>query len=175
MKRGGPTQHSPVHAFIMWMAIGSFAVGTIVRVFAAHNDLWFDEVWTFQLLRERVRSFDDVFTNLKHSNNHHLCSLWMWFVGQDASALVYRLPSVLTSIGTVVLAERIGAADRLDGCRRCDPHVLVLSIDSFWYGSSWSFGLAISTKKNPKNVLPCLRELLERRNSSSLGRIYANT
>jgi hypothetical protein len=93
VKIQGTTQYPPFDALMLWMAVGSFAVG--VRVSAAHNDLWFDEVWTLQLLRERVHSFGDVFTNLKHSNTHHLCSLWMWLVGQNASALVYRLPSVL--------------------------------------------------------------------------------
>ena len=83
------------------IAAASFAVGTVVRVLAAQNDLWFDEVWTLERLRERVHSFGDVFINIKHSNNHHLVSLWMWLVGQNASALMYRLPSVVASIGTV--------------------------------------------------------------------------
>ena len=117
MKIQGTTQYPPLDALMLWMAVGSFAVGVGVRVLAAHNDLWFDEVWTLQLLRERVHSFGDVFTNLKHSNNHHLCSLWMWLVGQNASALVYRLPSVLASIGTIVLAGLIGLRrSRLEGC-----------------------------------------------------------
>ena len=76
------TQRPQAHTLMLRMAIGSFAVGVGVRVFAAHNDLWFDEVWTLQLLRERVHSLEDVFINIKHSNNHHLCSLWMWLVGQ---------------------------------------------------------------------------------------------
>src|SRR5436190_23334116 len=63
------------------------------------------------------KTVGEVFTNLKHSNNHHLCSLWMWLVGQNASALVYRLPSVLASIGTIVLAGLIGLRQsRLEGC-----------------------------------------------------------
>ena len=103
-----PTQRSPLNALMLWLAIGSFVVGTLLRVFAAHNDLWFDEVWTLRLLRERVHSFGDVFINLKHSNNHHLCSLWMWLVGQNASSMVYRLPSVLASIATIALAGLIG-------------------------------------------------------------------
>jgi len=49
---------------MLWMAVGSFAVGAGVRVFAAQNDLWFDEVWTLQLLRERVHSIGDVFVHL---------------------------------------------------------------------------------------------------------------
>jgi hypothetical protein len=117
VKIRGTTQRPPLHALMLWMAVGSFAVGVGLRVFAAHNDLWFDEVWTLQLLGEYVRSSSDVFTNLKHSNNHHLCSLWMWFVGQNASALVYRLPSVLASIGTIVLAGLIGLRrSQLEGC-----------------------------------------------------------
>src|SRR5215211_3418862 len=111
------TQQPWHHTAILATAVGSFAIGVGVRVFAAHNDLWFDEVWTLQLLRERVHSVGDVFTNLKHANNHHLCSLWIWLVGQKASALVYRLPSVLASIGTIVVAGLIGLRQsRLEGC-----------------------------------------------------------
>jgi hypothetical protein len=111
------TQRPQAHTLMLWMAIGSFAVGAAVRVLATRNDLWFDEVWTLELLREHVHSFSDVFTSVKHSNNHHLCSLWMWLVGQNASALVYRLPSVLASIGTIVLAGLIGLRQsRLEGC-----------------------------------------------------------
>lgn len=117
MKIRGNKQRSPFHAFMLWTAVASFAVGIGLRLFAAQNDLWFDEVWTLQLLRERVHSFSDVFTNLKHSNNHHLCSLWMWLVGQNASAFLYRLPSVLASIGTIILAWLIGSRhSRLAGC-----------------------------------------------------------
>ena len=117
MKIRGKTRWPPLSAAIVAIAVASFAVGSVVRVFAARNDLWFDEIWTLELLRERVHSFGDVFTNIKHSNNHHLCSLWMWIVGQNASALVYRLPSVLASIGTVVLAGLIGLRQsRLEGC-----------------------------------------------------------
>jgi hypothetical protein len=93
---------------MLWMAVASFVIGAVVRVLAAHNDLWFDEVWTLQLLREHVHSFGDVFTKLKYDNNHHLSSLWMWLVGQNASPLTYRLASVLASIGTIALAGLIG-------------------------------------------------------------------
>src|SRR5215471_21470034 len=117
VKTQGPSQRPPLPVLMLWMAVGSFAIGVVVRVFAAHNDLWFDEVWSLELLRERGHSFVDVFTNIKESNNHHLCSLWMWFVGQNASSLVYRLPSVLASIGTIVLAALIGLRQsRLAGC-----------------------------------------------------------
>jgi hypothetical protein len=103
-----PTQRSPLNALMLWLAIGSFIVGAVLRVFAANDDLWFDEVWTLRLLQERVHSFGDVFVNFKHSNNHHLCSLWMWLVGQNASPMVYRLPSLVASIATIVLAGLIG-------------------------------------------------------------------
>src|SRR4029077_13753914 len=117
VKTPGRTQRPRLNAAMLAIAIASFAVGAVVRVFAAQNDLWFDEGWTLKLLSERVYSFGDVFINIKHSNNHHLCSLWMRLVGQKASALVYRLPSVLASIGTIVLAGVIGLRQsRLVGC-----------------------------------------------------------
>ena len=117
MKTPGKTQQPSLNKAMLAIAVASFVVGTVVRVLAAQNDLWFDEVWTLQLLRERVHSFGDVFTNVKHSNNHHLCSLWMWLVGQNASALMYRVPSVLASIGTVALAGFIGSRrSSLEGC-----------------------------------------------------------
>src|SRR6478609_9391909 len=93
MKTSGETQQPLLNKVMLAIAVASFVVGTVVRVLAAQNDLWFDEVWSLQLVRERGHSLADVFTNIKHSNNHHLCSLWMWLVGQNASALVYRLPS----------------------------------------------------------------------------------
>jgi hypothetical protein len=41
----------------------------------------------------------------------------MWLVGQNASALTYRLPSVLASVGTVVVAGLIGMhRSWLEGC-----------------------------------------------------------
>ena len=117
MRIQGTMQSSRLHVFMLWIAVGSFVIGIVLRVLGAHNDLWFDEVWTLQLLRERAHSFGDVFTNIKHSNNHHLCSLWMWLVGQNASALVYRLPSLLASIGTIMLAGLIGLRQsRLEAC-----------------------------------------------------------
>src|ERR1051325_3709988 len=117
MRIQGTMQSSRLHVFMLWIAVGSFVIGIVLRVLGAHNDLWFDEVWTLQLLRERAHSFGDVFTNIKHSNNHHLCSLWMWLVGQNASALVYRLPSLLASIGTIMLAGVIGfRPSRLEAC-----------------------------------------------------------
>jgi Dolichyl-phosphate-mannose-protein mannosyltransferase len=117
VKIRGKTQRPPLNTVIIGTAVASFGVGAVVRVFAAQNDLWFDEVWTLQLLREHVHSFGDVFTKVKHSNNHHLCSLWMWLVGQNASAVVYRLPSVLASVGTIVVAGLIGLRQsRPEGC-----------------------------------------------------------
>jgi uncharacterized membrane protein len=117
VKTPGKTQQPSLNKAMLAIAIASFVVGAVVRVFAAQNDLWFDEVWTLELLRERAHSLGDVFTNIKHSNNHHLVSLWMWLVGQNASALMYRAPSVLASIGTVALAGFIGARrSALEGC-----------------------------------------------------------
>jgi hypothetical protein len=114
-KTPGGVRRGFLEAAMFWVAIVSVVAGVILRALAARDDLWFDEIWTLDLLNQRVRSFGDVFTNFKHSNNHHLTSLWMWLVGQEAGGWIYRLPSVLASIGTIALAGLIaGRRSRLE-------------------------------------------------------------
>jgi len=102
---------------MLWVAIGAAALGSAVRALTCLNDLWFDEVWTLDLLREHVHSSLDVFTSFKHSNNNHLSSLWMWWLGPEAWWPLYRLPSLLASVGTIGLAGLIaGRWGRLEAC-----------------------------------------------------------
>ncbi|HEU4771983.1 MAG TPA: hypothetical protein VFS68_07475, partial [Candidatus Udaeobacter sp.] len=80
VKTTSQPQWPALNIAILAISAVSFAAGAILRVVAAQNDLWFDEIWTLELLRERVHSVGDLFINFKHSNNHHLCSLWMWLI-----------------------------------------------------------------------------------------------
>jgi hypothetical protein len=117
VKTPAKTQQPSLNKAMLAVAVASFVIGVVVRVLAAHNDLWFDEIWSLELVRQRAHSLGDVFINVKHSNNHHLCSLWMWLVGQNASSFVYRLPFVLASIGTIVVAGLIGLRQsRVEAC-----------------------------------------------------------
>jgi hypothetical protein len=84
------------------------AVGALIRVRAAMNDLWLDEIWSIELVRE-LHSALGVFTQTHHDNNHYLNSLFIYFLGQRGNWPGYRIPAEVFGIGAVVLAWFIGA------------------------------------------------------------------
>jgi Dolichyl-phosphate-mannose-protein mannosyltransferase len=83
-------------------------LAAIIRVRAAMNDLWMDEIWSIELIRE-LRSAIGVFTQTHHDNNHYLNSLFIYFLGQRGNWPGYRILSEVAGIGAVVLAWIIGA------------------------------------------------------------------
>lgn len=91
------------------MLIGVAVVaGLGLRYAAARAALWVDELWSLDLV-SHVTSPDQVFWAISHDNNHFLNSLWMYFAGQQAAPLVYRLPSIVFSTAAILVAARIGA------------------------------------------------------------------
>ncbi len=80
----------------------------VMRVRAAMNDLWMDEIWSLELVRE-LHSPLGVFTQTHHDNNHYLNSLFIYFFGQRGNWPGYRIPAVIAGFGTIVLAWLIGA------------------------------------------------------------------
>jgi len=72
------------------------------------NDLWMDEIWSIELVRE-LHSALGVFTQTHHDNNHYLNSLFIYFCGQRGDWAGYRILSEIAGIGTIVLAWIIGA------------------------------------------------------------------
>ena len=69
-------------------------VGFWLRLHGARGDLWLDEVWSLALVA-RIHSVGAVFWGINHDNNHFLNSIWLYWVGPDASVLTYRLPAIL--------------------------------------------------------------------------------
>ncbi len=84
------------------------ATGVLIRVRAAFNDLWMDEIWSLELVRELHSAFG-VFTQTHHDNNHYLNNLFIYFLGQHGDWPGYRIPAEVFGIGTIVLAWLIGA------------------------------------------------------------------
>ncbi len=101
----GPASRSAARLWLIGAAVMILAAA--LRIAAANNDLWLDEIWSLQLA-EQVHSPWDVFTSLHHDNNHYLITLWMWAVGPDRSPIVYRLPSLLAGTTAVAIAGWIG-------------------------------------------------------------------
>ncbi len=84
-------------------SLGLTLLGLALRLCAARGDLWLDEVWSVRLVGQ-VHSAGQVFWSIRHDNNHFLNSLWIFTVGQHASAMTYRLPSVLFSTASIPAA-----------------------------------------------------------------------
>jgi len=78
-------------------------VAAALRLQAARDEFWFDEVWSLTQFANKATSALQILS-LHHDNNHHLNTLWMYVCGQRDAWIVYRIPSMLAGIGTVALA-----------------------------------------------------------------------
>ncbi len=83
-------------------------IGLALRVAAARDDLWLDEIWSFRLV-EGVRRAGDILFALPYDNNHVLNSLWLRLVGEGAPPPLVRLPAIVMGTLCVPVAARIGA------------------------------------------------------------------
>lgn len=86
-------------------ACGLVAIALVVRVLSARGALWIDEILSLGLATSAEHAWDLV-TRVHHDNNHVLNSLWMRLLGRDASAFLFRLPSVLAGTLAVALLAR---------------------------------------------------------------------
>jgi hypothetical protein len=78
------------------------ALGTVLRAIPCGNDFWMDEIWTYVLV-QGLESATGVFSELHHSNNHHLNTLLFYWLGDRESWAIYRVPALLSGVGSVVV------------------------------------------------------------------------
>lgn len=79
------------------------------RFEAARGELWLDEVWSLTMVH-RLASPWKIFTRLRIDNNHHLNSLWLYFVPLDAPLIWNRVGGVLSGVLAVVVAAALSAS-----------------------------------------------------------------
>ncbi len=89
---------------------GIVLVAGLLRIWAAEGDLWIDEVWSLYnvALALTTATAADWAPLFFHTNTHPLNTLYMAVLGLDATVFAYRLPSIISGIGMVVLAAAIG-------------------------------------------------------------------
>ncbi len=93
-----------------WWVIAALIItaAVAVRLWGAQDELWFDELWSFSAAQQ-AHSPRDVFS-LHHDNNHYLVTLWMYWIGPDrGNSFVYRIPSVIAGIGSILLCGQLAA------------------------------------------------------------------
>ena len=140
------------------------AAGFFLRLAAGRGLLWLDEIWSLQNAAS-LRSPLEVFTVLKHDNNHFLNTLLLYFIGPDRPWLVYRMPAIVAGTAAVAVAGCIGAEHGRIG--RWMAMILIASsyllvhYSSEARGYAWLVLFSLTTYE-------CLRRLL-----SAVGRTSA--
>jgi hypothetical protein len=79
---------------------------SVVRILPAFGDFWLDEIWTYHSVRN-LDAATGVFNRIHHSNNNHLNSLFLYWIGDRSDWFAYRIPSLVAGIGTVALATAL--------------------------------------------------------------------
>jgi len=87
-------------------------LGLALRIPGLFTDLWLDELWSLANA-DAVRSPLEVFTSVHSDNNHYLYTLYLLAIGDNLSPgpaawAVYRIPSLLAGVGSVLVAGMLG-------------------------------------------------------------------
>jgi hypothetical protein len=84
------------------------AVGAALRIPGLFTDFWLDEIWTLAIVQS-LGSPLEIFSEIRHSNNHYLNTLVFYFLGDSPHWIPFRIHSLLAGIGAVALAWLIAA------------------------------------------------------------------
>jgi hypothetical protein len=103
-----PIYSAPATTHFLRGIVGlAIVIATVLRVVAAFDEFWLDEIWSLMAFVRIPHTYREIFT-FHHDNNHYLITLWMDVVGGGArNWFVYRIPSIIASVGTVILAALI--------------------------------------------------------------------
>lgn len=91
-----------------------------LRLYAATDNFWLDEIFTYFLAMNQVHSVSDIFTGIK-VEHQFLVTLGMYLLGDQLNWVWYRLPSVIAGTGTIFLMA-------LAGYRRMGPAALLFTL-----------------------------------------------
>ena len=90
----------------MLAVLAATAVGVALRLPGLWTDFWLDEIWSWNLAA-RLDSASQVFTGIHDSNNHHLNTLIVYWLGEQEHWAVYRFVALLSGSVCVPLAAAV--------------------------------------------------------------------
>ena len=96
-----------IHGAALCGIVAATVVGCLLRIVMAQGDLWLDEAWSLKLVAG-ISSPWAVFWEISHDNNHFLNSFWLSWLGPEAPAWAYRVPSVVFGTLAIPIAAGIG-------------------------------------------------------------------
>ncbi|MBV8782546.1 MAG: hypothetical protein JO353_14205 [Phycisphaerae bacterium] len=83
-------------------------LATAIRIPGLFTDFWFDEIWSWTIAGKLHSIADILFAEpARIDNNHPLNTLWLFLLGPSAPIWLYRMPSLLAGVGSVIVAMRI--------------------------------------------------------------------
>jgi hypothetical protein len=87
------------------LLIALLLVFSTMRCAAAWKELWLDEIWALRIV-EPLGSPLEIWTKVR-IDNHCLYSLYLYFLDTSSANWIYRLPSLLAGLGSMVLVACI--------------------------------------------------------------------
>jgi hypothetical protein len=82
-------------------------VALLLRLYAATDNFWLDEIFTYFLAMDQVHGVTDIFSGIK-VEHQLLATLTMYLLGDQMNWEWYRLPSVISGTGTLALMALVG-------------------------------------------------------------------
>lgn len=113
---GRPVDAHFPFALVILLSLGAL----LLRLYAANDNFWLDEIFNYFLAMEQVHSVSDIFTGIKFEHQF-LVTLSMYLIGDQLNWLWYRLPSVIAGTGTIALMALVGY-------RRMTPAALIVTL-----------------------------------------------
>jgi hypothetical protein len=94
-----------------WILVGlcalAAAAGAVIRVRAAMNDLWLDEIWSLHFAKT-ISSPLAILTGIHHDNNHYLNTFFLYLFRAHWNWPGFRSLSIAAGVGTILIAGLIG-------------------------------------------------------------------
>ena len=110
----------PAGAYFPFALIMLTLVALLLRLYAATDNFWLDEIFNYFLAMEQVHSASDIFFGIK-IEHQFIVTLSMYLLGDQLNWVWYRLPSVIMGTGTLGLMALVGY-------RRMRPAALIVTL-----------------------------------------------
>lgn len=102
-----PPAGMPMKASAAFSLIALSAAALLLRLYAATDNFWLDEIFTYFLAIHQVHRVADLFTGIR-VEHQPLVTLTIHLLGDQPDWLWYRLPSVIAGSGTLLLMAMAG-------------------------------------------------------------------
>lgn len=90
------------HRYYVIILISIWLIAALLRLKASFTDFWLDEIWSLNIY-SMINSPIELFTKLKHDNNHILITFFMYILDDQQNWFVYRIPALVAGIASLVV------------------------------------------------------------------------